>query len=214
MRITKPGKKTGRPVENDMRGRIMEATLDLIAEKGMDHVSVREIVARCGVTKPVLYYYFKDKNDLYRKLGEQATQELLLATKELELSNQSVDEFVEMLLTCSLQEHLKRPTLARFGLRMLSLAPEEDKFAKYFFEMTRTHTVILTKAFTLAEKRGEIPPGSAHNLWALTVATFQYFMVSIALGLKADLTEATPKILTGIIMAGIRHSSKEKKKAK
>jgi TetR/AcrR family transcriptional regulator len=47
---------------------ILAAGIDLFAEKGYAGTSVREIVERAGVTKPVLYYYFKSKAGLFRTI--------------------------------------------------------------------------------------------------------------------------------------------------
>ena len=48
------------------RQRILETASALMAEKGPDAVSMREISARLKITKPVLYYYFKDKDGLIK----------------------------------------------------------------------------------------------------------------------------------------------------
>ena len=47
----------------------------LIAKKGIDNTSMSDIAAACGVTKPVLYYYFKDKEDLIYNLVAEKTFE-------------------------------------------------------------------------------------------------------------------------------------------
>ena len=47
------------------RARLLETASHLFAEKGYASTSVREIVARAGVSKPVLYYYFQSKEGLY-----------------------------------------------------------------------------------------------------------------------------------------------------
>lgn len=52
----------------DTKQKILNAAVDLISEKGYHDVSVREICERAGVTKPVLYYYFKDKEDVLAEL--------------------------------------------------------------------------------------------------------------------------------------------------
>lgn len=51
-----------------VRKRLMRAALELFTQKGYAATSVREIVAAAGVTKPVLYYYFKNKEGLYLEL--------------------------------------------------------------------------------------------------------------------------------------------------
>ena len=50
--------------ETRMRDAIKKAAFSLMAEKGLDKVSMREIAEKVNVTKPVLYYYFKNKEDL------------------------------------------------------------------------------------------------------------------------------------------------------
>ena len=48
--------------------RIRAAALELIGEKGVQRVSLREIAERVGVTKPALYYHFPSREDLVRSL--------------------------------------------------------------------------------------------------------------------------------------------------
>jgi AcrR family transcriptional regulator len=54
--------------------RLFLAAADLFAEKGYASTSVREIVTRAGVTKPVLYYYFDSKEGLFRAIIDWAAQ--------------------------------------------------------------------------------------------------------------------------------------------
>ena len=60
--------------ESNARERILKAATALFAEKGYASSSVREIVELAGVTKPVLYYYFKNKEGLFRAILEWAVQ--------------------------------------------------------------------------------------------------------------------------------------------
>jgi len=54
------------------KARIERVATRQFALYGFDGTSVRQIVTEAKVTKPVLYYYFKDKRDLYLSLLEQA----------------------------------------------------------------------------------------------------------------------------------------------
>jgi AcrR family transcriptional regulator len=51
--------------ENINAERILQDGWDLFQQKGYRGVSVDEICLRCGITKPTLYYYFKDKENLF-----------------------------------------------------------------------------------------------------------------------------------------------------
>jgi AcrR family transcriptional regulator len=47
---------------------LLSAARKIFARKGYSGTSVREVVAAAGVTKPVLYYYFRDKESIYLEL--------------------------------------------------------------------------------------------------------------------------------------------------
>lgn len=64
------------PEEHQTRETIFFAAASLFARKGYAATSVREIVQAAGVTKPAMYYYFKNKEDLYTKLMEEALSTL------------------------------------------------------------------------------------------------------------------------------------------
>jgi TetR/AcrR family transcriptional regulator len=66
--------------EQRAKNALLLAGISLFAEKGYASTSVREIAAVAGVTKPVLYYYFKNKEGLFRAILDWAaeTQEQLL----------------------------------------------------------------------------------------------------------------------------------------
>lgn len=60
--------------EQGAKKALLLAGIELFSEKGYASTSVREIVALAGVTKPVLYYYFKSKEGLFRAILGGATQ--------------------------------------------------------------------------------------------------------------------------------------------
>lgn len=50
------------------RDLLLAAALKLFTDKGYASTTVREIVAKAGVTKPVLYYYFQNKEGIYLEI--------------------------------------------------------------------------------------------------------------------------------------------------
>jgi AcrR family transcriptional regulator len=50
---------------NDNTERIFREAWDLFQARGYRGSSMDELCRRCGITKPTLYYYFKDKETLY-----------------------------------------------------------------------------------------------------------------------------------------------------
>lgn len=55
---------------NEAETRLLDSALRLFSEKGYEGTSIREIIEGAGVTRPVLYYYFQNKEDLFRRLVE------------------------------------------------------------------------------------------------------------------------------------------------
>jgi TetR/AcrR family transcriptional regulator len=68
-------------IEQGARTRLLDAGVKLFSEKGYANTSVREIVEFAGVSKPILYYYFKSKEGMFRSILEYALrqQEHMLA---------------------------------------------------------------------------------------------------------------------------------------
>lgn len=54
--------------EKNSRETILNCALELFANKGYEAVSPNEIVAKAGITKPTLYYFFGNKEGLFDQL--------------------------------------------------------------------------------------------------------------------------------------------------
>jgi TetR/AcrR family transcriptional regulator len=58
---------------SESRDKIIEAAIELFAEKGKHGVRMEEVGARAGVNKAMVYYYFSTKENLYKE-AVQKTQ--------------------------------------------------------------------------------------------------------------------------------------------
>ena len=61
-------KSRPQPENGSVRQRLLAAATDLFTRRGYAASTVREIVGAAGVTKPVLYYYFRNKEGIYLEL--------------------------------------------------------------------------------------------------------------------------------------------------
>jgi len=81
--------------KQNAKARLLEAGITLFAEKGYASTSVREITARAGVTKPVLYYYFKNKEGLFRAIMNTAAElQQALLEEILETTGTALNRFI------------------------------------------------------------------------------------------------------------------------
>lgn len=73
--VTKEGVSFHRsktPVETSARAlQILAAADQLLAERGPDHVSMRDIAERAGVNKALIFYYFGSRTQLFEKVLER-----------------------------------------------------------------------------------------------------------------------------------------------
>ena len=81
--------------EKGARARLLEAVTALFAQKGYASTYVREIVTRAGVTKPVLYYYFKNKGGLFCSILDSAVElQKAILGEVLETSGRVLDRLI------------------------------------------------------------------------------------------------------------------------
>ncbi len=60
------------PIETSARAlQILHAADALLAERGPDHVSMREVADRAGVNKALIFYYFGSRTELFEKVLER-----------------------------------------------------------------------------------------------------------------------------------------------
>lgn len=76
-----PGVSLARPKSENKRKAILEASMDLFADRGIGHAPTSAISAAAGVAEGTLFTYFKTKddllNELYRELRKEMDRELV-----------------------------------------------------------------------------------------------------------------------------------------
>jgi len=67
--------------DQDVRERLLRAAVDIFDRKGYAASSVREIVERAGLTKPVLYYHFGSKEGILVTILEEGARQFQAAVE-------------------------------------------------------------------------------------------------------------------------------------
>jgi AcrR family transcriptional regulator len=67
------------PAHQRKREQILQAAEDLFFRKGYAGTTIADICERLGVTKPFLYYYFANKNEIFETLSWRASHACLTA---------------------------------------------------------------------------------------------------------------------------------------
>jgi TetR/AcrR family transcriptional regulator len=102
--------------DQTVRQRLLASAAELFARKGYASTTVREIVEAARVTKPALYYYFRNKEEIYLELMREAESrfELLLSNTREEIGR--VQERILRFSEEVFQLFLDQIEIARVGL--------------------------------------------------------------------------------------------------
>jgi len=80
------------------RARLLQAAVDLFAQRGFDGVSVDEIVARARVNKRMVYHYFGGKAEIYAAALASTFEKLSVLESDLFQDRPGIDAAVERII--------------------------------------------------------------------------------------------------------------------
>lgn len=91
------------------RERILQAATDLFARQGYANTTMAQIVRALGVTKPFVYYYFRDKQEIFETLSWRPTVDcftsLDFAAGDARPAVEKVKEGIERLIRATVVHH-------------------------------------------------------------------------------------------------------------
>jgi TetR/AcrR family transcriptional regulator len=113
-RQTKTGKTlTQKPIRDAQatQAMILKAAEEEFAVHGFTATRTEAIAAKTGVAKSMIYYYFQDKEGLYRAVLERSHAELLQICQQLDVDNFTPDVALEHFLVALLDCVSRNPKL-------------------------------------------------------------------------------------------------------
>lgn len=182
------------------RQRILETATELMAEKGPDAVSMREISAKLSITKPVLYYYFKDKDELIKAAFVEGTKHI----KELQMDIADPALPLEKKLEKIFQNHLdfirRYPNMPKCALKIMA-SPEHGVLAAMAMDLKQRNR----KSLRTMLAKEDLPGQGADNIVHMISAVITYFMVEARESGAASLDKKLPGRLARLIVTGARN---------
>ncbi|MCS6954209.1 MAG: TetR/AcrR family transcriptional regulator [Bryobacterales bacterium] len=153
--------------DRSAREAIRQAAIELFAEKGFAATSTREICERARVTKPVLYYHFESKDQLYRELlldaCNESRKQILLAAQR----GKTVREKLTEVLAAEFELTRKNPSLSVLFFRVL-FAPRREAPNLDYVQLGKEWLSVLAGIVTEGIERGEIRGSALAIAEALT----------------------------------------------
>lgn len=155
------------PSEANVRELLLAGATKLFTQKGYASTTVREIVAAAGVTKPVLYYYFRNKEGIYLDLIREAVGKF---DALLDASRTHRGSATERLLHLSDQVFslfMEKIQVARLMYSIYYGPPQGAPFFDFDTYHVKLHDAI-KRLVKEGIRKGEFHKGNAENMmWAI-----------------------------------------------
>ncbi len=193
-------RKEDRPQE------ITEAAFAAFAEKGFTATKVEEVARRAGVSKGLLYLYFKTKEELFKAvIRSVVTPRVDELTRTLDSSDLSAEAFIRGPLLTFMQRLPGSPASVVIRL-MISEAPKHPDLVDYYWENVASRGLAaLRRLLDRGVANGEFRHSAVNELPQLFVAPV---MMSIVWGIVfAERSLDTDKLIEthlDMILAYIR----------
>ena len=168
-------RKEDRPQE------ITEAAFAAFAEKGFTATRVEEVARRAGVSKGLLYLYFKTKEELFKAvIRNVVTPRIDELTRTLDSSELSAEAFIRGPLLAFMQSLPGSPASVVIRL-MISEAPKHPDLVDYYWDNVASRGLAaLRQLLDRGVENGEFRDTAVNELPQLFVAPV---MMSIVWGI-------------------------------
>lgn len=145
---------------NETEARLLDCALTIFAAKGYDATSVREIIEAAGVTRPVLYYYFDSKEELFKRLIRVKYHESCCRLDASLASESGCEAKLKALITAAFAEAAEDPRVPRLMFQTY-YGPPVPCAEKLLQDLTTVRFLIVCKVIEEGLTAGEIHGGDA-----------------------------------------------------
>lgn len=149
----------------DTRERLLTALLEIISERGLDQVSIREVATAAGVAIGTVQYYCRSKDEMLVMVFERVVEDLLERAERVPRVG-AVGAVLRAALLDSLPLTAPRRAEARVYLAFTARAAVSPDLAAVLHGATTRMRRILADTLRLAQERGEARQDVDPQKWA------------------------------------------------
>lgn len=182
--------------KEDAKRRIIEAAMDVIAERGCNQMTIDDVAKKIGVTKGAVYWYFKSKEDLVAAVLNKFQTDIERTTFE-SFYNRPIDEvFAQLFERFSLTDDRQRAIFFEMFALAARNTPVRHATREYYTGLVSTFEEVIRR-----EKKKHFiqTQTDSHTLALLLVALYSglqnYEMVWMYQNEIKDLWREGTKIL-------------------
>lgn len=189
---------------NEAETKLLESALSLFSEKGYEGTSIREIIEGAGVTRPVLYYYFENKEDLFRRLFETTFSQLIVLMDEAAKGDGPCVPRLKAIIAAAFALAEENTQLVRLILQALFAPPlqgpslDRNKLIKQRFKAVE-HVI------KDGLERKELSGGDSQSLTLVFLGIMDFHMMAKSNRLETRLTSELAGSLVDLFVAGAQY---------
>ncbi len=189
--------------EVDTKSKIFHIAAKLMAQKGYNAVSMREISEQSGVSKPMIYYYFESKEKLYQSLMDTGLAYNDSQIEEVLNSAVSIKDKLTKLFKLQFEHCLKFPEFVKFFLYMFVKIEDTPLGERLRHEeLRRKHG--LMKLIQEGILRGEFGPNVKPEIAVeMIIGTTTHFMWHQMNSKKKILTDQLAEEIIEVLFKGL-----------
>jgi AcrR family transcriptional regulator len=186
--------------DQSARERLMTAAVEIFAEQGYAATSVREIVGRAGVSKPVLYYYFGSKEGLFNSIIEAAADQQKATIKKLLAAEGTTEERLTLFFEGLLAKIRRNRNMVRLMNTIILGPPSRAPEVDYLSFRRRTYQAI-ERIVEQGAERGEVQAEDAPTLAGLIMAVMDSIVINESIR-PGYMTPETAARMTHLLKSG------------
>lgn len=184
----------------DIKATLLRTALKIFAKNGYHATSLSQIAVEAGVTKGTIYWYFKDKSDLFESAIREKVTELDRTLTVSIPSNAPADVQMRQLLQITFGFHADNPELANLFNIVRSgseIALDIDQDLREYYRTVRQDCRNIVE---LGIKQGLFPPANSFTLATWILATIDGIAIQWGLDpAQIDILSITAEITEYII---------------
>lgn len=157
---------------------ILQATVAMIEESGLDTVTMRSVAGRIGYSPTTIYLHFKSKEDLVTSALVYAHEQMAQGLRAAE-SIGDLRERLRMRAIWFVRWGVEHPNTYRLVFEQAPRTPDIGAVAATAREIWRRHQELMTEAIDRGLMRCEVDPSVNAHLWWATLHGIVWFATTI-----------------------------------
>lgn len=143
-----------RPNKLERREAILNAAIEVFAQKGFHHARVSDVARAAKVADGTIYLYFKSKDDLLISLFEEKMQQIVESFREAVCCEERACDRLKRFVELHLNMIAEHPTLAE--VLTVELRQSAKFMREYKAPQFAAYLNLLGEVITYGQERGEI----------------------------------------------------------